>query len=505
MRGQGAVEYIIILGLIILIALIVVGSLSGFNITNFVLGEKERANEISHLLQDVAFRYSMMQNGYLQASARLNTASFIGQANLTIRKGSDNCTVIIQELTPDDWVTNDTNCDFLAGNVGSTYQINCTVSYVDEGGLLHKKTGLCIGVYEEGNGTAQASYLIWFTGNQSEFDQGNYSNTTWGSVMLSNDNTTGTYLSKVFNASETADWHDISWGLELTHELPNNKGSDAGVDMSNNVVLYHMASFGNQIIDYSGESNNAAMSGNPDCSVNGRFFEGCHFDGNDCAGAGASNSIINTNNFSFGTWFKTSYNHPVYGNEGRLINFHKESVAGSAIALYLEKDRVALIYNNDTTWKYKKYYRAYHDDLWHHFLVTHNDTSYAIYYDGLLIEIFDDSFSGMGSYPLKIASWDGTQRFFKGVLDEVEIYRRTLTSDEVWMRYIRGASKLNVTVRSCGNDSCIGYPWINTYSDPEGSDISVPVNQYFQYRFNFYTMNTTYSPLLKNVTVRYLT
>lgn len=69
-KGQGAVEYIIILGVIILIALIVVSSLGGLGIFQFSSSAQARTTEISNLLSDVAFTYRLDESGAAQVSVK---------------------------------------------------------------------------------------------------------------------------------------------------------------------------------------------------------------------------------------------------------------------------------------------------------------------------------------------------------------------------------------------------------------------------------------------------
>ena len=84
--------------------------------------------------------------------------------------------------------------------------------------------------------------------NQGDFDNGNYSYTfynTTGFVQLNISNSTGNYLSKIFNANSQSVWNNISWiqGAPYQQELPNNQALETnlgGVNMTGNLILYHL-------------------------------------------------------------------------------------------------------------------------------------------------------------------------------------------------------------------------------------------------------------------------
>lgn len=64
-------------------------------------------------------------------------------------------------------------------------------------------------------------FAVFSQGNQTEFDQGNYTNTTWNAsaVALATNKTSGTYTSKVFDAGSSATWNNLtSQGSGVTFE-----------------------------------------------------------------------------------------------------------------------------------------------------------------------------------------------------------------------------------------------------------------------------------------------
>jgi len=152
-RGQGAVEYIIILGVIILIALIVVASLGGLGIFNFSTTAQTRSTEISNLLADVAFTYVLDDAGAVQVSVKSTTYKRVVAHNMTwySATGASNCEIDMADSTVRqnfDTFLND-SCDLLAGTAGNAYDFDCTVRYQDANSVEHAVRGTCEGLYEE--------------------------------------------------------------------------------------------------------------------------------------------------------------------------------------------------------------------------------------------------------------------------------------------------------------------------------------------------------------------
>ncbi len=151
-KGQGAVEYIIILGVIILIALIVVASLGGLGIFKFSSTAQTRTTEISNLLSDVAFSYVVNDCGSTQVSIKSTTNKRITAHNMTWynSSGSSVCEVDFSDTTiRQSFVSfSNSSCTGLAGTAGESYDFDCTVRYKDADNVEHKKKISCEGSYE---------------------------------------------------------------------------------------------------------------------------------------------------------------------------------------------------------------------------------------------------------------------------------------------------------------------------------------------------------------------
>ncbi len=151
-KGQGAVEYIIILGVIILIALIVVGSLGGFGIFDFSQTATQRTNEISNLLADVGLKWVIGSNGAVQVSIRSQTSESVVAHNMSITNSSGgSCWILMNnEIVRQQYKSySNTSCgSIISGTAGEAYSFICTLKYQDSSQIEHSKVGSCSGTFE---------------------------------------------------------------------------------------------------------------------------------------------------------------------------------------------------------------------------------------------------------------------------------------------------------------------------------------------------------------------
>ncbi len=152
MKAQGAVEYIIILGVIIMIALVVVASLGGLGIFKFSTTAQTRTTEISNQLSDVALKTVVKYNGATQVSIRSNTNNKIVAHNMSWYNSSDAevCFINFNDDTiRQNWKTySNSSCTGLAGTAGDAYSFKCVVRYKDSSNLERAQVTSCEGIYE---------------------------------------------------------------------------------------------------------------------------------------------------------------------------------------------------------------------------------------------------------------------------------------------------------------------------------------------------------------------
>ena len=334
-------------------------------------------------------------------------------------------------------------------------------------------------------------------------------------------------------AAGVAGWNSIAWlpSRPTGKELPDYGNAkivtDTGyltgsVDMSGNILLLHVnePDGSTAFLDTSGAGNDGDCSGSacPTAGVNGWFKQALHFDQVD------DYIIINPINEFPATeitamfWMRStnttldaaplSYAVPGHDNEFGLFNDRAFRVhVGNAASV-----RTGVAAN---------------DGQWHHIAVTWRSS------DGLLLFYKDGEEEWtattqqgytLGSQGALVFGQDQDRvggRFdprqaFQGDMDEIAIFNRVLTSDEIQDHYLRGALRMQFQVRSCDDEGCDDEPFAgpddtrttyysaltNPTLDPPALPLDVADNPYFQYRVYVDTyIAQTWSPELISVTV----
>jgi hypothetical protein len=221
--------------------------------------------------------------------------------------------------------------------------------------------------------------------------------------------------------------------------------------------------------------------------------------------------------FSIGMWFKStaggatvytmvsksSISNPFLGFQfGFNVITGTAPNAGKVGVVFVATPGVTIMRRETTT--------AYNDGNWHYALFTYNGSKtragIQIYVDGNLASMEDSdstAFSGSmsNSTNFEIGARDGANQPFKGTLDDVRIYNRALTAQEIKALYSSGASigvSPNAVQATTASPNLVGYwtfnaldtSWITgTTLDKSGSGNTG----------NLINMSTTSSPVAGKV------
>ncbi len=355
----------------------------------------------------------------------------------------------------------------------------------------------------------------------------------------------GNYTSKIFDANGSHNWTNFSWGelIPFGEELVSNPVSGSefieqttatrGFNMTGLVLLMHFnnlsgdesySSTNGSVIDYSGNNNvgNATQGIQTAYRSNeGKFNGAFEFDGiNDVIIVPDSSSLNISNNMSISFWMKAPPNSPAFvrpiskntqAGENSGWEFQRSELTGQ---LHLRFDtsggnnQVKLIANE------------VFNNTWHHIVAVAGDGTARGYKDSVLIATsiylqgngFASNTSGIN---LTFGSQSDSGSFFNGTIDEVAIWNRSLTAQEIQDLYLRGHSNLTAQVRSCDDSSCLG----ETFRGPDNTTNSYFTNstfnllnnsitgnnQYFQYAILFERdiNNSNFTPELYNFTLSF--
>jgi len=365
--------------------------------------------------------------------------------------------------------------------------------------------------FEYGDDVGFAQNDAWSTVEETDFDLGTYEGTDYnatGKHVLVGipGNLSGNYTSKVYNAGASATWKNISWVSSVTGELPNNRQNEVSwisgnVNMTQNMVLLHMSESSGLLLDSSGQGFNFSST-NVNYNKRGRFGTAIEVGNNAYINVTDNDLLDFPDNLTIETWLLIPSGAPT----GSLCIIDKSN---SYILQVLTNNFLQFQpggYSSTTSTLNFTY------DVWHHIAVTFTDVtpdgqdaSY-VYIDGVIA----GSTTGMWGAgpqvslnPIVIGACGtlpGPYGFLNATLDEFAIYNRTLSSAEIADRFLRGATRLNFSARSCDDATCAGESFVDI-NDSSLQNLSLVDNQYFQYRVNFDTSNASATPRLYNVSV----
>jgi len=369
----------------------------------------------------------------------------------------------------------------------------------------------------------------------------------------------GSFGSQIFDAINTnANWTNISivvevpYGAEIgrasndSNEVSSADADKHGfLDTDNLVLLYHLNNeeeeSGILIKDFSVDINTGqTVNNNGTCSgsvcptydsTRLRLGNGSmNFDGaNDELDAGSRTSLDNMNvgGVTISAWIYPETEGEL--NSGSIVsklggdadfpdpgyNFHIDVDGTNTLewVVGFSDSHIELVASNSVLTL----------NTWQHVALTWDGsitaTNSHIYVDGVEVS-YQETTNGAGSYAsdaavvLTVGNVPDGSRTFDGNMDEVVVFNRVLTSQEIYALYKRGDLRLNLSVRSCDDSVCDGesYQQVSNLSFMGGKirNLStgsggLPVNRYFQYNLSFSsdaTDKTTDRVVINNVTIQ---
>ena len=383
--------------------------------------------------------------------------------------------------------------------------------------------------------------LTIVTNNSSAFNQGTYNNTYYNTTnaALQTISLSGQYTSQIFDAGTNSEWKNISWN-KLLRNYSTIFTVDSGKDVfwSTNKINWTMAT-----TNYGGSTSADGLAITPENEL-------IILDGRDIYYS--SDNGIN--------WTKINDNFNPYNQNGRLLStdnqnnlytvdenqrvfkstnkgYDWEEISSDfnpenkdARAMTADSNNTMFIVdidedifsssNQGINWTFvSNYGDADADgmtaDQNNYLYILQNSDVYRSINSGLNWTKINDDFSPYSqtgnvilfnkNESLLIADTNG--RIFQSTNQginwtELGDCNGAATNTPRAAASIYHTTNISLLVRSCNNTDCSGENWtrLNTTSL---QNISIPNNQYFQYRLELETKNTDYSPELYNIAIYY--
>jgi hypothetical protein len=252
------------------------------------------------------------------------------------------------------------------------------------------------------------------------------------------------------------------------NELPGNQ-ADGWANMNENVMLLHLnndSSFGENdthVYDFSDGVNNGSVVDAVWVS-NGKLGGAFDFNGTDgYIDVGNDSSLNFSDNFSVGVWFNNTgwgskYDPVIMRNDADFNKYWYLSVGTSGTVSFVVGNATVECSINSPT--------AISLDTWHHAVGTFNGTGCSLYLNGTLIANEINPVTNFSATDKNVyvgadmeTNWESSNvYYFNGTIDEVSVWNRTLSAEEV----------LNIYDRQKGgfiNDSFVSMTGTNNWSN----------------------------------------
>jgi len=381
-------------------------------------------------------------------------------------------------------------------------------SGVSDGSQMYVDGGAAGSAFTYTIGTQTIDLLIGYGDSPSQFFGGTIDEVAvWNTVLSATDIATiyvhqnpiysGVFTSRVMDSYYTGQiWESLGWttNLPFFKALPNsgvsetsgNYSSQSASLMSDIVGLWHMdeASWNGtsgEVVD-SANSNNGTSGGTATTVSTGLFDRAGTFSGGPEDYISLPSGTTPANNYTVSVWI----NPKAYGGELDIYSFGPKSGCNPS-SQFLAMESYYISYyvgcgGNFTTPD------SVPLDRWSNVVLTVDGSDNATGYLNGKLEAGPANYSGGQSLgtgnDLIGVRWSGGSLFgqFDGLIDEVAVWNRVLTSAEVLELYRRGANRIKYQIQSCSvSATCTSSP---NWMGPDGTDQS-----YFSELYNT-TTNT---------------
>ena len=186
--------------------------------------------------------------------------------------------------------------------------------------------------------------------------------------------------------------------------------------------------------NYGVTGHNGTLGGSPVPTwTTGQLGGALNYSGAQSLNTNASSSVFmtsTTNPFTITVWVNPSQiSASPIGN--RIINLHRGATAGSGFALALGASN-RIQYYNGADGVTSNFTNTISTNAWTHVAMTYDGTTFRPYVNGVADSgTRTIAHQAGGSFSVYIGTFDATQLFYYGKIDDVRIYNRALTAQEV--------------------------------------------------------------------------
>lgn len=363
----------------------------------------------------------------------------------------------------------------------------------------------------------------------SSFGGGEFAGMEWdvasSSLQLISGSSTGMFTSRIIDAGVTSTWQSLSWlpGAPYGKEFPDNSQSETAypagnMSMQSLVALWHFnelayASTTGEVVDSSGNGYHGAGRGIVSTTAAAIFNRAASFSVTPSSSVRvATSSFLSTS--QSGTVMVWVRPGALNNNFRSIFGVGDEGGTGQRIVFGLHRDNQTATIFHQQSGGQMDYVGAASavmpTSTWHHVAWVSTGTAYLIYVDGVAQTVSaqlgvgansGDWFGDVtGADSLIIGARQNNAAvtdYVNAQIDELAVFDRVLSADEIRSAYQRGAASVQFQVRSCDDALCSGESFVGPtgastsyYSELTTSTIGLPQKtlvgltdaRYFQYR-----------------------
>ncbi|MCD6274435.1 MAG: LamG domain-containing protein, partial [Candidatus Aenigmarchaeota archaeon] len=212
------------------------------------------------------------------------------------------------------------------------------------------------------------------------------------------------------------------------------------LNFNNNSAIGENSTYAVDISEY---GNNGTIHG-ATWTTNGKFGSALDFDGvDDYVNCGNDSSLDITDEITIEAWVKI---------DAWVNNLPRIVAKKDAYSLYFNatKHEVVMAIYHDNIGKFVEANQTLSLNTWYHIAgIYNNSTSFKIYINGVEANLTKDIGTtgtiDSNTNDVLIGQYEGLNRYFNGTIDEVRIYNRALSEDEIKMHYLSEFQKYNST------------------------------------------------------------
>jgi len=256
------------------------------------------------------------------------------------------------------------------------------------------------------------------------------SNQTWCTIQNPSGSNSAT-LNVSFTENKTETTRTATITISGTNVSPQTVTvTQTGTTLYTSLVAYYP--FNGNANDESGNGNNGTVNGATlTTDRNGNSNKAYSFSGNQQYISTPINSEF-TNQITISVWIKTNVNKD---NSGVFCS--RNGSNGNGIWIFLDGRPYMMLSNGQGVGVSVEASSTVTNNSWHHILATFNGSVAKIYIDGTFINQSTSVYTIIlqANFIIGYDALLGYNRYFKGLIDDIRIYNRTLSDTEIQQLY----------------------------------------------------------------------